>query len=72
MPSMTAVPSSGTASVVRILTVVVLPAPFGPTRAKMVPLGTWRSRPSSALTRFLLPGAGYVLTRPRASMECMR
>ena len=39
MPSTVAVPSSAIASVVRILTVVDLPAPFGPTRAKIVPGG---------------------------------
>jgi len=51
MPSTAAVPASGLARVVRILTVVVLPAPFGPTRAKIVPRATVSVRLSSALTR---------------------
>ena len=57
MPSTAAVPASGVASVVRILTVVVLPAPLGPTRAEMVPCGTLSVRPFRALTR-VFPGAG--------------
>ena len=34
-------------SVERIRTIVVLPAPFGPSRAKIVPSATARSTPSS-------------------------
>ncbi|SLJ42943.1 Uncharacterised protein [Mycobacteroides abscessus subsp. abscessus] len=48
MPATVARPSSGTNSVVRTRTVVVLPAPLGPSRAVTVPSGTVRSRPSRA------------------------
>ena len=59
-------PESARASVVRILTAVVLPAPFGPSRPKIVPSGTENVSPSSART---LPG--YVLTRFSASIASM-
>ena len=39
-------PASAVISVDRIWTTVVLPAPFGPSRAKMVPSATFRSMPS--------------------------
>ena len=41
-------PESAWASVVRILTVVDLPAPFGPSRPKTVPAGTAKLSPSRA------------------------
>ena len=41
-------PPSGIASVVRIRTAVVLPAPFGPSMPRIEPAGTSRSIPSSA------------------------
>jgi hypothetical protein len=37
-------------TVARIRIVVVLPAPFGPSRPKIVPTGTSRSMPASACT----------------------
>ncbi len=49
-PSIVAVPLSGVMSVVSTLTVVVLPAPFGPSSALTVPCGTERSSPASACT----------------------
>lgn len=39
-------------------TVVVLPAPFGPSSPQTVPAGTWRSMPLSASL------AGYRLRNP--------
>ena len=62
IPATRALPSSGRDSVVRILTAVVLPAPFGPSSAKMLPSATQKLRPSSARTSDL-----YVLRRPSAS-----
>ncbi len=50
-PGRARTPESGRDSVVRILTVVDLPAPFGPSRPWMVPGWTVRSTPSSARTR---------------------
>ena len=47
-PATRARPESARDSVVRIRTVVDLPAPFGPSSAKIVPPGTARLRPSSA------------------------
>ena len=47
-----ALPASGLSSVVRMRTVVVLPAPFGPSRPSTVPSRTSRSTPSSARTSF--------------------
>ena len=44
---MRAVPRSALMSVDRMRTVVVLPAPLGPSMAKMVPAGTSKSIPSS-------------------------
>src|SRR6201996_465534 len=68
LPATQASPESGLESVVRILMVVDLPAPFGPRRAKMKPRCTDRVSPSRART-FL-----YVLTRLRISMaaRCAR
>ena len=42
-------PASGSSSVVSTRTVVVLPAPFGPSRPSTVPCATSRSSPSSAM-----------------------
>src|ERR1051326_4222055 len=64
-PATCALPESARASVVRILTAVVFPAPFGPSRPKTVPDGTENVRPSSAVT-----SPGYVLTRFSASIAC--
>ena len=49
-PATHAIPESAAMSVVRIETAVVLPAPFGPNRPRTEPVGTARSRPSSATT----------------------
>src|SRR5580704_17825013 len=49
-PSTRARPPSGSSSVVRIRTAVVLPAPFGPRTPSTVPRGTDRSMPRSART----------------------
>src|SRR4051812_5473353 len=62
MPATSAEPESGFRRVLSTRTMVVLPAPLGPSRPSTVPLGTVRSTPSSAVT---LP---YVLTSPRAEM----
>src|SRR5215831_14680642 len=48
MPPTVAVPASGTISVARTRIVVVLPAPFGPTKPKISPRGTRKSTSSSA------------------------
>ena len=47
-PSTLAEPPSGRSRVARIRTVVVLPAPLGPSRASTLPAGTARSTPASA------------------------
>src|SRR5215468_3498196 len=47
-PSTRARPSSGRSSVVSTRTAVVIPAPFGPSKPRMPPCGTVRSRPDSA------------------------
>ncbi len=47
-PATCAVPESGFNRVDKILTVVVLPAPFGPSKPKIVPVGTTRSTPAKA------------------------
>src|SRR5215469_4391491 len=62
MPATRAVPASGSDSVVRILTVVVLPAPLGPSSSLMLPATTENVSPSRARTSGL-----YVLRRPLAS-----
>ncbi len=49
-PMTRAVPAVGGSRVVRILTAVVLPAPFGPSRPSTVPVSTSRSIPHSAST----------------------
>src|SRR6266542_6202792 len=57
-PATVAVPPSGSSSVVRIRTAVVLPAPLGPSNPRIVPRGTAKSSPSSAVTfpnRFTSP-----------------
>src|SRR5512135_2727403 len=68
IPSTSTVPSSGCSSPSRISTVVVLPAPLGPSRPKHSPARTSRSRPATATTSL------YRLTRPRQAMagECIR
>src|SRR5204863_6956164 len=48
-PSSSARPVSGSSSVARIRTSVVLPAPFGPSRPKTMPSGTSRSTPARAV-----------------------
>src|SRR5271157_4372903 len=49
-PATIAVPESDVASVVRILTAVDFPAPFGPNNPKTVPGATVKLSSSSALT----------------------
>ena len=61
-PSIEARPAVGRASPVRSRSVVVLPAPLGPSRPKTDPAGTSRSRPSTASTP---PGPPNRLVRPR-------
>src|SRR5713226_6160615 len=51
MPPMVAVPESAGARVARIRMVVVLPAPLGPTKPKISPLGTAKVTPSRASWR---------------------
>src|SRR5690606_30055697 len=51
-------PAVGTESVARILTVVDLPAPFGPRSPKISPVSTVKDTPLTAS-----PGPGYVLRR---------
>src|SRR5215831_17258351 len=48
-PATRTVPASAFINVVSTFTVVVLPAPFGPTREKTVPAPTSRSMPSSTV-----------------------
>ena len=48
---MKAVPEVGKMSPISILMVVVLPAPFGPTKPKISPSSTTRSRSFTACTR---------------------
>ena len=54
IPPTVALPEFGVSNVARILTVVVLPAPFGPSTLKTVPSSTSRLKPSSAFTLPLL------------------
>src|SRR5690625_2923907 len=61
-PSTRAVPASGTSRVASIRTMVVLPAPLGPSRPKTVPRSTVRSTPSTAVV------SPKRLTRPSASI----
>src|SRR5215470_10264940 len=49
-PSTLACPASGSRTVARIRTAVVLPAPFGPSRPSTLPASGARSMPSSATT----------------------
>src|SRR5262249_34873760 len=62
-PATRAEPESGRDNVLRIFIVVDLPAPLGPSSAKIAPASTVKLSPSSART---LPP--YVLTRSRASI----
>src|SRR5690625_3164644 len=62
-PATCTLPWSGWASVARIRTIVVLPAPFGPSTPRIAPVGTSRSTPSSAVVR---PNR---LTRPEARIH---
>src|SRR5580693_9869492 len=48
-PATRTVPPSALVNVVSTFTVVVLPAPFGPSREKTVPAGTSRSMPPSTI-----------------------
>ncbi len=50
MPATSASPESGRERVVRIFTVVDLPAPFGPTRPNTLPAATSKLTPSRART----------------------
>src|SRR4051794_7512537 len=60
-PRTIAWPPSGARSPSRISTVVVLPAPFGPSRPKISPAATWKSIPSTATM------SPYRLISPRTS-----
>src|SRR5215207_881753 len=67
-PATRARPASGASSVARIRTVVVLPAPFGPSSASTLPVASSRSTPSSARTapkRLVSPSA-TIAGRPSA------
>ena len=59
-------PASGCASVASMRISVVLPAPFGPRIAKIMPRGTSRSMPSTART------SPKLFTRPRADTASPR
>src|SRR5215813_15175805 len=48
-PATRTIPASAFINVVSTFTVVVFPAPFGPSREKTVPAGTSRSMPSSTV-----------------------
>ena len=48
MPATPAWPASGRASVVKIRTAVVFPAPFGPRSPSTLPAGTEKLTPASA------------------------
>ena len=50
-PAISAVPADGRSSVASIRSVVVLPAPLGPTRPKISPSSTIRSMPATASVR---------------------
>src|SRR5262249_27333044 len=66
IPATRASPLSARESVVRILTVVDLPAPLGPSRPKIVPPSTSKLRPSRAWMPPL-----YVFLKSDASIACM-
>src|SRR3954453_4829371 len=61
-PRTIARPPSGSRSPSRISTVVVLPAPFGPSSPKISPLATSKSMPATAWP------SPYRLVRPRTRM----
>ena len=69
-PATVARPASARSSVARMRTVVVLPAPFGPSSPSTVPSRTSRSTPSSARTS--PPRVRNTLTSPSASITAMR
>ena len=54
-PAIMTVPALGSARVVQMEIVVVLPAPFGPSNPKIAPASTFRSMPSTAVTAVLPP-----------------
>src|SRR4051794_32786313 len=60
-PSTRTAPASGRRKPSQISTVVVLPAPFGPSRASTEAVRAWKDSPSTALR------APYVLTSPSTS-----
>ena len=60
-PLTSAWPASARSKVARILTAVVLPAPFGPSTPSTLPAVAARSTPASAVT------APNCLVKPRAS-----
>ena len=65
-PSTVTIPASGFSSVDKIFTIVVLPAPFEPSRAKMLPRATSKSTPRS--TRSSLYDFSRPCTRMAASV----
>src|SRR5262245_4318697 len=73
-PSTLARPPSGGSRVVNTRTVVVLPAPFGPSRPKTVAGGTSKSTPSSATTspkRFSRPATAIAESDMLVSLALM-
>ena len=74
------VPDVGVSSPATIRSVVVLPQPDGPSRAKNEPLGTSRSRSSTAVkvaellgqtAQLAGPSNGCVTVRRRAASMCL-
>src|ERR671923_522373 len=78
-PSRRTLPSSGSVTPRSIISVVVLPAPFGPRRATTSPSSTSRSTPSTAVVHFpvcafasLRRGLRKRFRKPTASMAYIR
>src|SRR2546423_15520173 len=65
MPPMVAEPASAAVSVASMRIVVVLPAPFGPTKPKISPAGTLKSTPRRAAR------PAYRLWRPWTSINAV-
>jgi hypothetical protein len=59
IPRTRAIPAVGTTRVVRMPIVVVVPAPFGPSKPNTSPGGTWKSTSSTAFVGRL----GYRFTK---------
>ena len=67
-PRIFAVPPVGRIRPISVRIVVVLPAPFGPTKPKMWPRSTANETPRSASTFLRRNGVRYVFRRSRTSM----